>query len=219
MMFKFTRFQWFVHIGSWIPLVVLLYDYFQGNLTANPIQAIEQRTGLIAINWLMFSLSCTPLNTLIGFRPALKVRRPLGLYAFMYAALHFLTFFVLDYGANLTFIWMDVNNKLYIFVGASALLILIPLALTSTKGMMRKLGKRWKKLHKLVYAAGILVVLHYIWAVKADIRLPLAYGAALLLLFLFRWPTFRQLIARKRSDWMSRVRQLFASHPPAPEIK
>ena len=218
-MFKFTRFQWFVHIGSWIPLLVLIYDYFQGNLTANPIQAIEQRTGLIAINWLMLSLSCTPLNTLIGFRPALKVRRPLGLYAFMYAGLHFLTFFVLDYGANITFIWMDVNNKLYIFVGASALLILIPLALTSTKGMMRRLGKRWKKLHKLVYAAGILVVLHYIWAVKADIRLPLAYGAGLLILFLVRWPAARKFIARKRSDWINRLRQIFASNPPAPEIK
>ena len=71
-MFKFTRFQWFVHIGSWIPLAVLIYDYFHGNLTANPIQAVEQRTGLIAINWLMFSLSCTPLNILFGFRPAIS---------------------------------------------------------------------------------------------------------------------------------------------------
>jgi sulfoxide reductase heme-binding subunit YedZ len=218
-MFKFTRFQWFVHIGSWIPLFVLIYDYLQGHLTANPIQATEQRTGLIAINWLMFSLSCTPLNTLFGFRPALKVRRALGLYTFMYATLHFLAFFAWDYGANLTFIWMDVNNKLYIFVGASALLILIPLAITSTKGLMRKMGKRWKQLHKLVYIAGILVVLHYIWAVKADIRQPLAYGAVLLFLLLVRWPAFRRLITRKRSEWFSWVRHFFASNPPAPEIK
>jgi len=218
-MFKFTRFQWFVHIGSWIPLAVLIYDYFHGNLTANPIQAVEQRTGLIAINWLMFSLSCTPLNILFGFRPAIKVRRALGLYTFMYAVLHFLTFFAWDYGANVTFIWMDVNNKLYIFVGASALLILIPLALTSTKGWMRRMGKRWKKLHNLVYAAGVLVVLHYIWAVKADIRQPLAYGAALLISLLVRWPAFRKLIVRKRSDLFAWVRQIFASNPPAPEIK
>jgi len=218
-MFKFTRFQWFVHIGSWIPLVVLVYDYFKGNLTANPIQAVEQRTGLIAINWLMLSLSCTPLNTLFGFRPAIRVRRALGLYTFMYAALHFLTFFAWDYGGNLTFIWMDVNNKLYIFVGASALLILIPLALTSTKGLMRKMGKRWKQLHNWIYVAGVLVVLHYIWAVKADIRQPLAYGAALFILLLVRWPVFRRLITRKRSDWFSRVRQFFASNPTAPEIK
>lgn len=218
-MFKFTRFQWFVHIGSWIPLFVLVYDYFQGNLTANPIQAVEQRTGLIAINWLMFSLSCTPLNILFGFRPAIKVRRPLGLYTFMYAAIHFLAFFAWDYGANLTFIWMDVNNKLYIFVGLTALLILIPLAITSTKGMMRKMGKRWRRLHNLIYPASVLVVLHYMWAVKADIRQPLAYGAVLCILLLVRVPTVRRMISKKRSNWLDRVRHFFASNPPAPEIK
>ena len=218
-MFKFTRFQWFVHIGSWIPLFVLVYDYFQGNLTANPIQAVEQRTGLIAINWLMFTLSCTPLNILFGFRPAIKVRRPLGLYTFMYAAIHFLAFFAWDYGANLTFIWMDVNNKLYIFVGLTALLILIPLAITSTKGMMRKMGKRWRRLHNLIYPASVLVVLHYMWAVKADIRQPLAYGAVLCILLLVRVPTVRRMISKKRSNWLDRVRHFFASNPPAPEIK
>ncbi len=218
-MLKLSHFQWFVHIGSWIPLAVLIYDYLQGNLTANPIQAIEQRTGLIAINLLMISLSCTPLNTLFGFRPAIKVRRALGLYAFMYACLHFLTFFFWDYAGNITFIWMDVNNKLYIFVGAAALLTLIPLALTSTKSSMRRLGKRWKRLHKLVYATGILVVFHYIWAVKADIRQPLAYGAVLLFLLLVRWPAFRRLITSKRSDWLPRVRHHFTSNPSAPEIK
>ena len=137
----------------------------------------------------------------------------------MYAAIHFLAFFAWDYGANLTFIWMDVNNKLYIFVGLTALLILIPLAITSTKGMMRKMGKRWRRLHNLIYPASVLVVLHYMWAVKADIRQPLAYGAVLCILLLVRVPTVRRMISKKRSNWLDRVRHFFASNPPAPEIK
>jgi len=111
-MFRFTRFQALVHIASWGPLAVLLWDYFHNNLTVNPIQAVEQRSGLIALTFLLLSLTCTPLNTLFGFRPALKVRRALGLYTFFYACLHFLAFFAWDYGGNLNFIWMDVAIKL-----------------------------------------------------------------------------------------------------------
>jgi methionine sulfoxide reductase heme-binding subunit len=220
-MFKFSRFQWAVHLGSWIPFVVLVWDYFHGNLTVNPIQAVEQRTGQIALTWLVFSLSCTPLNTLAGFRQAIKVRRALGLYAFTYAVLHFLTFFAWDYAGNIFFIWMDVNNKLYILVGALALLILIPIAITSTRWMMQKLGKRWKQLHRLVYPVSGLVVVHYIWSVKADIRLPLLYGAILLILIGLRWPPVRRWISRKRSTWTAKFRtsSFTASNPPAPEIK
>jgi methionine sulfoxide reductase heme-binding subunit len=218
-MLRLTRFQWFVHIGSWIPLAVLVSDYFQGNLSANPVQAVEQRTGLIAIAWLLLSLACTPIHTLTGFRPALKVRRALGLYTFFYAALHFLAFFVWDYAANVYFIWLDVGNKLYIFVGAGALLILIPLAITSTRGMMHKLGKRWKYLHRLVYLAGILVVLHFIWAVKADIRQPLLYATILLVELILRIPWIRRKVSQKRVEWSGYLRQVIASFPTAPEIK
>lgn len=208
-----------VHLASWVPLAVLIWDYLHNQLTVNPIQAVELRTGQIAITLLMFSLSCTPVNTLLGFRPAIKVRRALGLYAFLYAALHFLTFFVWDYGANLYFIWLDVGNKLYIFVGAGALLILIPLALTSTRALMRRLGRRWKQLHRLVYLAGVLVVFHYIWAVKADIRLPLAYGAVLILLLILRWPPLRRIASRVRGGLNPRFNRLTAIQPTAPEIK
>jgi sulfoxide reductase heme-binding subunit YedZ len=218
-MLRMSRFQWLVHIASWIPLVVLVYDYIQSNLTVNPIQTIEIRTGRIAITFLMLALTCTPLITLAGFRPALKVRRPLGLYAFMYATLHFLTFFLWDYGGNLHYIWLDVGNKLYIFVGLAALLILIPLAATSTKKMMRKMGKRWKLLHKLVYAAGVLAVLHYFWAVKVDIRLPIAYGALLVLLLALRLPPLRRLVSRSRNTWLPRITQVLTSNPFTPEIK
>jgi sulfoxide reductase heme-binding subunit YedZ len=193
---RFTRLQWLVHTASWIPLGVLVWDYFQGNLTVNPIQAITQRTGLIALTWLLFSLVCTPLNTLFAFRPALKLRRALGLYAFFYASLHFLTFFVLDYGANLTFIWLDLRDKPYILAGSLALIILIALAITSTRASMKTLGKRWKTLHSLVYPASMLVVIHYTWSVKADIRLPVVYGVCLAVLLLVRWPPLRRWVKK-----------------------
>jgi sulfoxide reductase heme-binding subunit YedZ len=216
---RLTRFQWAVHLGSWIPFLVLVWDYYHGNLTVNPIQAVTQRTGQIALTWLLFSLSCTPLNTLAGFRQAIKVRRALGLYAFAYAVCHFLTFFVWDYGANLVFIWMDIKDKPYILVGAMALLILIALTITSTRRMMQELGKRWKQLHRLVYLAAGLVIVHYIWSVKVDIRLPLLYGVILLVLLAIRWPPVRRWMSQKRTSWKNKIHQFSATHPPAPEIK
>lgn len=216
---RLTRFQWVVHLASWGPLAVLVWDYFQKNLTVNPIQAVEQRSGLIALSFLLLSLACTPLNTLFGFRPALKVRRALGLYAFFYATLHFLTFFAWDYGANLNFIWLDISDKRYILVGALALLILISLALTSTRWSMQKLGKRWKILHQWVYPAAGLVVIHYVWSVKADVRLPIAAGVVLALLLLVRLPPLRRWLSQKRATWRGRIQSIASSNPPAPEIK
>jgi len=216
---RMTRFQWFIHLASWGPLAVLVWDYFQKNLTVNPIQAVEQRSGLIALSFLLFSLACTPLNTVFGFRPALQVRRALGLYAFFYATLHFLAFFAWDYGANLNFIWLDISDKRYILVGALALLILIVLALTSTRWSMRKLGKRWKILHQWVYPAAGLVVIHYVWSVKADVRLPIAAGGMLALLLLVRLPPLRRWLSQKRAAWGGRIRSIASSNPPAPEIK
>lgn len=192
---RLTRLQWLAHTTSWVPLGVLVWDYFQGNLTANPIQAIIQRTGLIALTWLLFSLVCTPLHNLFAWRAAPKVRRALGLYAFFYASLHFLSFFILDYGANLTFIWLDLRDKPYILAGSLALLILVALAITSNRASMKTLGKHWKSLHRLVYPASLLVVLHYTWSVKADIRLPLVYGGILAVLLLLRWPWLRRRIS------------------------
>ena len=112
----------------------------------------------------------------------LRWRRPLGLYAFMYALIHFLTFLGLDYGFDLGLIWADVAKKRYIIVGATAFIILLLLALTSTKGWQRRLKKTWIRLHRWVYAAGGLVIVHYVWSVKADTRPPLAWGAVIALL-------------------------------------
>jgi sulfoxide reductase heme-binding subunit YedZ len=214
-------YQWIVHTGSWIPLAVLIWDYVHDNLTANPIQAVEQRTGQIALTWLLFSLAVTPLHMLTGINGLIKTRRPLGLFAFFYAVVHFSTFFFWDYGANLTFIWLDVHSKLYIFVGLAALLILIPLAITSTRGMMKRMGKRWKRLHQLIYPAAGLVIAHYIWSVKADIRLPLAYGAVLVLMLALRIPPVRRWVSQNRGVLITHFRSggVKRDFPTKPEGK
>ena len=196
---KINRWQLLVHVAALIPLAWLLFDAAAGRLSVNPIQDIEQRTGKIALVLLVLSLWCTPANILTGWSPVTRWRRPLGLYTFGYAALHFLTFIGLDYAFNLSFIWADVAGKRYIFVGLAALLILIPLALTSTAGWQKRLGKTWRKLHRWVYLAGGLVIAHYVWAVKSDIREPLLWGAAVGVALLIRVPAVRSSLIRRRA--------------------
>ncbi len=207
MTFKFTKFQIATHIGSLIPLALLIWDYFNDHLTVNPIQAITFRTGKTALVLLVLALACTPLNTLFGFREALKVRRTLGLYAFFYVCLHFLTFVWLDYGLDLGLIFDAVAKKRYALVGFTAFLLLLPLAITSTKGWQKRLGKNWKMLHRLVYVAAPLAVVHYVWLVKADIRQPLAFGAVVLLLLLARVPLFKGAVGSWRNRWLERWRR------------
>lgn len=187
------------HLLAAVPFALLLADFFADNLTANPIQAIEQRTGYWAIVVLTASLACTPLNTLLGWRAALPLRRPLGLWAFFYAALHVTAFFWLDYGLDLALILADVGTKPYILAGLSAFLLLLPLALTSTRGSMRRLGKRWKSLHRLVYAAGVLAVVHWVWLVKADYREPLLVGGVVAALLALRLPAVKRALATLRT--------------------
>jgi methionine sulfoxide reductase heme-binding subunit len=190
--------QVLVHVAALIPLAWLIFDAVTGRLSANPIQDVEQRTGKYALVLLVLSLWCTPAYILTGWSAVTRWRRPLGLYAFGYAAVHFLTFVGLDYAFNFRFLWADVAGKRYIFVGLAALLILIPLAVTSTKGWQRRLGRAWRKLHRWVYVAGGLVIAHYVWAVKADIREPLIWGAVIAVGLLIRLPAVRAaLIARR----------------------
>jgi len=192
---RFTKVQIFVHIAALTPLVWLILDYFTDNLTFNPIQAVTLRTGRYAIILLVLSLACTPINTIFGFRQAIKVRRPLGLYAFLYASIHFMIFLGVDYRFNLGLIFEEIITKRYIIAGFTAGLLLLPLAITSTKGWMKRLGIRWKQLHKFVYIAGLLAVTHYIWVVKSDYRLPLTVGAVLVLLLIARIPSVRKYLA------------------------
>jgi sulfoxide reductase heme-binding subunit YedZ len=208
---KFTRFQLLVHTGALVPFVWLVVDFLSDNLTVNPIQALTLRTGKYALVLLILSLACTPVNTLTGFSPALKVRRALGLYAFFYASLHFLIFVGLDYGFDPGLLREAIFEKPFALVGFSTFLILVALAITSTRGWMRRLGKRWTRLHRLVYLAGILVIVHYSWTVKSDIRVPLIYGAAVLLLLVARIPSVRRSISAFRhggaSSIVTRIRE------------
>ena len=177
----------------------LVWDYYSGNLTANPLQAATQHTGKYALILLVASLACTPLNTLFGWKTALKLRRMLGLYAFMFAFMHVLIFVGLDYGFNWNFLWQDLASKRYIWVGLLTLIILTLLAATSFQWWMRRLGKNWKRLHRLVYVAGGMVVLHYAWSKKGDVLAlqgdvvqPFAFGLVIALLLLVRIPVVRQ---------------------------
>lgn len=187
-----------IHLAAWMPFVVLVKDAFTGGLTVNPIQEATFRTGKTALVFLVLSLAATPLNTLAGWRQVLTLRRWLGLYAFFYAFVHFLIFIGLDYGFALDLLKEAIFEKPYALVGFAALITLTPLALTSTRGWMRRLGKGWKRLHRLIYLAGLLVVVHYVWLVKSDIRVPLLYGAIIVVLLSLRLPPVRRAASRIR---------------------
>ncbi|HEY0738625.1 MAG TPA: protein-methionine-sulfoxide reductase heme-binding subunit MsrQ [Herpetosiphonaceae bacterium] len=189
------------HVGALVPLAILVWDALNNNLTVNPIQEISQRTGKIALVLLVLSLVCTPLNTVFGLRQALTLRRPLGLYAFAYTTLHLLNFAAVDYGLDPALLREAIIEKRYVLVGFAAFLLLLPLAITSTKGFQRRLGKRWKQLHRLVYAAALLAIVHYVWLVKADVREPLLYGAIVGGLLVLRIPMVRRMLTKVRQSW------------------
>jgi sulfoxide reductase heme-binding subunit YedZ len=176
------------------PLGQLLYYGFTDDLTANPIEYITRFTGSWALIILLASLSITPLRKITGWNDLIKFRRMLGLFAFFYVLLHFATYMVLDLFFDFSAIAKDIFKRPYITVGFTAFALLIPLAVTSTSGMIRRLGKRWQQLHRLVYVAAIAAVIHFYWLVKADIRRPVQYGAVLLLLLGFR-------LALKSTQW------------------
>jgi sulfoxide reductase heme-binding subunit YedZ len=157
-----------VHLAAWVPLIVLIVDALNDNLTVNPIQAATQRTGDTAIILLALSLACTPISTYLGWKDAIKLRRALGLYAFLYAAIHFVLFAIVDFGLQLDLIVREFVEKRYLWMGLPAFIILIALAATSFRWAMRRLGKNWKRLHRLIYLGAILVVLHLAFVIKGD---------------------------------------------------
>ncbi len=197
----YIRKHWFwllTMIGGAIPLVLLVWGLWQGSWI-DPISETTSRTGSAAILMLILSLACTPANTLFGLRQALTARKPLGLYAFFYVCLHLLNFIGLDYGFSLrAFLDDALLQKRFMIVGFGSFLILLPLAITSTKGWMKRLGRNWKRLHQLVYVAGILAVLHFLWLVKIDITEPTIYGVILAVLLILRLPALRQWISSLR---------------------
>lgn len=196
---KYTPTQIAIHAFGWFSLIITLYQVLTGNMTANPIQAVEQRFGRIAIYFLIASIACTPIVTLTGWREPIKRRRALGLYAFMYASLHFVVFAGIDYGFDLPQIAKLTSEKPFILLGLTAGLILLALAITSFRWWMRQMGKGWQNLHRTIYLGGVIVVVHFAMARKAniatlsgDIIQPLIIGILLTFLLLLRVPIIRR---------------------------
>lgn len=180
------------HLAAAAPALWLGWKIANDLLGADPVAEITHYTGDWALRLLLASLAMTPLRRLTGRAEPIRFRRMLGLWAFFYATLHLATYLVLDLGGYWVQIADDIIQRPFITVGFLAWLLLLPLALTSTRGMMRRLGRRWGQLHKLVYLIGVLAVLHFWWLVKADIREPLIHAAILGLLLLLRWPRKRK---------------------------
>jgi sulfoxide reductase heme-binding subunit YedZ len=161
------------------------------------VREITTRTGKTALILLVLSLAITPIYTISGFKPVLRVRRALGLYSFLYVSLHFLTFIGLDYQFDTSLIGAAIFDQRFVLVGFVTGLLLVPLALTSTKGFQKRLGRHWKLVHRLVFLAVVLDLLHYAWLVK-DIREPLRYATVVALLLVLRIPRVRTALNQLR---------------------
>jgi sulfoxide reductase heme-binding subunit YedZ len=176
-----------VFVGASAPLLSILLRARSGALGANPIAEALNELGLMALVLLIASLACTPLRTMLGWTWPIRIRRLLGLLAFAYATLHVAVYAGLDQGLDVRAVLADVFKRRFIFVGFAAFVMMIPLAWTSTKGAVRRMGYvRWKRLHLLVYPAALCAVVHFVWRVKKDLSEPLAYAAILAALLLVR---------------------------------
>ena len=169
-----------------LPAILLLTNFFQDNLGANPFEALTRQSGEWTLRFLLMVLAISPLRKMTGHSWLMAYRRMLGLYVFFYACLHLLTYIWFDQFFDWSEILADIIKRPFITVGMLAFILLLPLAITSTNNWMRRLGRRWKRLHQAVYLIGILAVLHYLWLVKADLREPLIYTAILIFLLGYR---------------------------------
>jgi len=185
-----------------LPLVRLIVLGGNGGLGANPIEFITHSTGTWTLTGLMVTLSVTPLRRLTGRAELVRYRRMLGLFTFFYACLHFITYIWLDQFFDPAAIAKDIVKRPFITVGFTAFMLLIPLAVTSTHAMMRRLGRRWQQLHRLIYLVAMLGVSHYAWLVKKDLTQPLIYGAVLAVLLVMRLPWGVSLLQSARSRFV-----------------
>ncbi len=213
-----TRTQLLLRIGkpalfvlALVPALLLGLDFLADDLGANPIEEITHRTGRWGLRFLLVTLAVPPLRFITGWSQLITVRRMLGLFAFFYILLHFSTYLVLDQFFYVAGIVEDVAKRPYITVGFTSFVLLIPLAITSTNGWVKRLGgKRWTKLHKLAYVSATGGVLHFLWLVKADTRDPVLYGMVLVLLLGLRvWKN--RFGTRRRAGARPRGAQLEAS--------
>jgi len=192
---KQVRFIWkpIIFLACLVPALLVVTDAFEltGRLGANPVEEILDRFGNWALRFVMITLAVTPLRRLTGWNWLARFRRMIGLYTFFYALMHFLTWLILDQGVLLSAIVEDLVERPFITIGFAALLLLTALAVTSTNGMRRRLGRRWQTLHNAVYVIALLGVWHYWWQVKKDITEPLIYAVILAVLlaprFWWRW--------------------------------
>ncbi len=183
--------------GALVPVVAIAWRAWRGELGANPIAQALNQLGLVALVFLVAALACSPLKALCGWTWPMRLRRMLGLFGFFYAALHVATYAGLDQLGDWRAIWDDVTKRRFIFVGAAAFVLLVPLAATSTAGAVKRLGyARWRRLHRLAYLATILAVVHFVWRVKADLTEPAAYGTILGVLLVARL-----LPGRRAAPW------------------
>ncbi len=170
-----------------VPAAMLAWRGYQNDLGANPIEYITHKTGDWTIRFLLITLSVTPFRKLLNLPKLARFRRMLGLFAFFYGCLHLMTWVWFDKFFDVSEMWKDVVKRRFITVGMAAFLMLLPLAITSTAGWVRRLGfVRWQRLHRLVYFAALAGVIHYYWLVKSDVRLPLMYGAIWAVLMAYR---------------------------------
>ena len=189
-----------VFLLSSIPFLLLAYDTLQQQLGANPIETLHFRLGDWALRFLCIGLALTPLKKITGFKDLNRFRRMIGLFAFFYASLHFFVYIGLDLSFSLEQLVDEIPKSPYIIVGLLTYACLIPLALTSTQAMQKRLGKRWRQLHRLVYLAAILAVTHYIWMLKVNLAEPILYAILVTFLLGFRVVSFLRHVKTFRSD-------------------
>lgn len=185
---KDTRFvKLVVFVNALVPLTLMLWDLWRGRVGANPLEFVTRTTGMLTLVFLFFTLAISPLRRVTGLNWLIKFRRMLGVFAFFYGSLHLLTYVAFDRFFRLTTIPGDIATRRFIAIGMTAFFLMLPLAITSTDAMVKRLGgKRWAKLHRVVYAAAIFGVLHYYMLVKSDVRLPVTFAFLLAVLLGFR---------------------------------
>ncbi len=192
-----------VFLLSLVPLGVLVWRLSTSNLGANPVEFIQHATGDWTLRFLIFTLCITPFRMLFKLPDLIRFRRMLGLFAFFYVCLHFLTYLGLDQSFDVSGLWKDVAKRPFITVGFLGFVLLIPLALTSTAGWIRRLGgKRWQLLHRAIYITAVAGVIHYYWLVKSDVRKPLFYGSLVAILLIWRVGSW---ISKRKSQAPVRV--------------
>jgi methionine sulfoxide reductase heme-binding subunit len=205
---KFLAGKWakvLVFLLSCVPLLGLIWRGFHNDLTANPVEFLQHQTGDWTLRFLIFTLCITPFRKVLNLPELIRFRRMLGLFAFFYVCLHFLTYLGPDQSFNFAGMLKDVVKRPFITVGFAAFLLLIPLAITSTASWVRRLGgKRWQALHRSIYLCAVLGVIHYYWLVKSDVREPLFYGLLVGIVLLWRF-----------TEWLSKRRAAALAHTTA----